>query len=596
MTEPQPTTGTRKRGGVASWACKTGFPPVFIFPLTPPERFGARNLYEFQMLMYRPLYWYGTDGQPSIDYDLSLAHPPEWSEDGLTVTVRLKPYEWSNGEPVNADNVMFWMHMLEVKKERYGGYVPGYFPDNLTSYRKVADDTVSFTFDRQYSHRWILMNQLSLITPMPRAWDRTADGPANATFDKADCAAVYEYLMEQNGDPVEESNHWRNTWPDSPVWSVVNGPWRLAEYSHDGLVRLVRNERYSGPHKPYLDEFRLVPTISDEEAYKQLVTGPDGVDAIQVGYLPFNYVTEPTDDPTVGGSNPFEERYRLVPQVLYQIHYFALNFNNPTVAGRIIGQTYFRQALQSTLDQDVAVVDIYKGYGYPTNGPIPTLPASDLVSPRQRNTPFPFDVDRARRLLTENGWDVSTTPAVCVNPGTGPGQAGEGIEAGTRLTFNLRYADGHPSLDEMMTRFQKAAAQAGIELKLFRIHPSVLVGEDTSPIPGKPSTWHMSCYNGGWVYGPNFYPTGEMLYRTGAGCNWGAYSDPKADELIDRTVVSDDIEDLYAFQDYIVEQNPVIWTPNFPLRLFEVAHELHGFEPINPLGFINPERWHYVEH
>ena len=59
-------------GGVATWACAPGFPPAVIFPFTPAERFGTRNRNEFQVLMYRPLYWIGSDGKPEIDYDLSL--------------------------------------------------------------------------------------------------------------------------------------------------------------------------------------------------------------------------------------------------------------------------------------------------------------------------------------------------------------------------------------------------------------------------------------------------------------------------------------------------------------------------------------------
>ena len=91
------------------------------------------------------------------------------------------------------------------------------------------------------------------------------------------------------------------------------------------------------------------------------------------------------------------------------------------------------------------------------------------------------------------------------------------------------------------------------------------------------------------------HPTGEVLFKTGAGSNYGRYSDPKADELIDRTVVSDDLGALYEYQDYIAEQVPVIWTPGFPLRLFEVDNDLRGFEPVNPYGMINPENWYYVE-
>ena len=68
-------------GGTASWACNPGFPPSTIFPFTPPERMGIRNLFEFQTLMYRPLYWLGRDGEPGVDYDLSPAEPPQWSEE-----------------------------------------------------------------------------------------------------------------------------------------------------------------------------------------------------------------------------------------------------------------------------------------------------------------------------------------------------------------------------------------------------------------------------------------------------------------------------------------------------------------------------------
>ena len=112
-----------------------------------------------------------------------------------------------------------------------------------------------------------------------------------------------------------------------------------------------------------------------------------------------------------------------MPQTAYCIRYFCLNYNNPRVTGKMFAQTYFRQALQSSLDQDWAVREIYQGYAYRQNGPMPMLPVTDLVSPRQREGawPLPFDVARAKQLLEDNGWDTSSTPAVCVRPGTGPG-------------------------------------------------------------------------------------------------------------------------------------------------------------------------------
>jgi peptide/nickel transport system substrate-binding protein len=587
------TTDRVVEGGVVTWACLPGFPPAVIFPFTPPERFGIRSLYEFQMLMYRPLYWIGRDGSPEVDYDLSLGERPEWDADGRTVTVRIKPWKWSNGETVCADNVIFWMNMLKRHGPRYGAYVEGYFPDNLVSYRKVAHDKVSFTFDKVYSRNWVLINQLTMITPMPRAWDRTADGPADASTDMDQVDAVYEFLMAENGDMVTEDNSHRVKWADSPVWSVVNGPWRLRSYTEDGVVTFVPNEHYSGPNPAKLAEFRQIPIQTDEQEYELLQADPG---AIQVGYLPLSYGTQPDNDPAKGGPNPLGETHTLVPQIMFNVRFMALNFNNPTVAGRMIHQPYIRQALQSCLDQDWVAREVLQGYGWRQDGPVPSLPSSDLVSPRLRGGQayWPFDPESARILLAENGWDVSVTPAVCVRPGTGPGEAGEGIPAGTTLSFSLRHVAGRPALARLMRQYQADAAKAGIGLRLSEVYGSTLVAEDGPgpSTPDNPRLWELSCWNGGWVYN---YPTGENLFQSGAGCNFSNYPDAMADELIARTVATDDLAELYAYQEYIADQTPVVFMPNFPQRLFEVAANLRGFTPVNPYGLINPENWYYVE-
>jgi peptide/nickel transport system substrate-binding protein len=592
-TPPQATPDGRKpiKGGTVTWACSPGFPPSTIFPFTPPERIGIRNLFEFQVLMFRPLYWLGKDGQPGVDYDLSLAEPPEWSDDGRSVTVTLKGWKWSNGETISADNIIFWVNMMAVKGPRFGSYSAGYLPDNLLSYEKVADNKVCFTFDKAYSKTWVLRNQLTLITPMPKAWDRTADDtPANASCDLADIPAVYDYLVSQNGEFTAESNEVRTGWPTSPVWSVVNGPWRLKSFSIDGAATFVPNEHYCGPNKPHLDEFRQMPVASDEDEYALLKAGPSGPDAIQVGFLPHGLDIQPF----VGGADPLEEHYRLVPQDVYCIRFLPFNFHNQTVAGRIFQQTYFRQALQCTLDQDTAIRDIFHGYAHRTTGPVPPVPDSEYLSPTQRNAPNPFDIARARKLLEDNGWDVSSTPAVCVRPGAGPGCAGDGIEAGDKLSFSLRYVEGRAALLQLMRLLETDAARAGIELRLEEVFGSVMVAEDHRPeTPETPHVWELNCWNGGWAfYGQ---PTGEILFKTGGGSNFAHYSDAKADELIAKTVTSDDITAMYEYQDYLAEQVPNVWTPGFPIRLLEIAKNLRGVEPINPYGMINPEDWYYVE-
>jgi peptide/nickel transport system substrate-binding protein len=145
-----------------------------------------------------------------------------------------------------------------------------------------------------------------------------------------------------------------------------------------------------------------------------------------------------------------------------------------------------------------------------------------------------------------------------------------------------------------MQQFHADAGKAGIELRLSEVYASVLVAQDGpgAPTPENPRRWELSCWNGGWVYN---HPTGENLFQSGASCNFSNYRDDRADELIAQTVTTDDPEALYAYQEYISEQAPVIFTPNFPRRLFEVASNLRGFTPVNPYGLITPENWYYVE-
>ncbi|HEX5113984.1 MAG TPA: ABC transporter substrate-binding protein [Pseudonocardiaceae bacterium] len=581
--------GTPRKGGVVTWASAPGFPPaVAIFPFVPVERIGTRNIQEFQALMFRTLYYFGSDGTPNVDWANSIGEPPQWSSDGLTCTIKVKPWQWSNGEPLCADNVLFWVNLMKVKGEKYGEYVPGYFPDNCTDYGKLTEDTVYFTFDKRYSQHWMLYNQFSTITPLPKAWDRTADGPANASGNLADVEAVYDYLMAEQGDPMAEDNRYRTAWPEHPLWSVVSGPWRLKSYTMDGVVTFVPNEHYSGPHKPYLDEFRQVPTESDEHEFAKLQEGPHADGGYQVGYLPLSMANEAVTDPNDSSANPVADNYTLVPQTAYCIRYFCLNYNNPTWKGKLFAQTYFRQALASCLDQDSAVRDIYQGRAYRQNGPVPMYPPSEHIAPSLRTGgPLPFDPARAKQLLADNGWDTSVFPAVCVRPEAG-------VPEGARLSVLMRYVEGRPALTRLMRQFRADCAKAGIDLRLEEVYGSVLVVEDAPCVACEetPCLWELTCWNGGWAY---HHPTGEILFRTNAGGNFGHYTDPRTDALIERTVTSDDPAVFHEYQEVIAREVPVIFTPNFPIRLLEVANTIKGFGPVNPYGFINPEYWYYAD-
>src|SRR5215467_16264351 len=101
----------------------------YIFPMASIQYFSVANFDQFQVLMVRPLYWFGTNGTVALNDQLSLAAEPQYSADGRTVTIHLKNYRWSNGQPVTSRDIEFWMNLLKANKQSWAAYVPGAFPD-----------------------------------------------------------------------------------------------------------------------------------------------------------------------------------------------------------------------------------------------------------------------------------------------------------------------------------------------------------------------------------------------------------------------------------------------------------------------------------
>jgi hypothetical protein len=76
--------GLSDNGNTATFAEVAGFTPNYIFPFEDPAHFGTWNYQNFSTLMFRPL--------------------------------------------------------LSVEKDNWGGFVPGYFPDNVSSWKAIGSD------------------------------------------------------------------------------------------------------------------------------------------------------------------------------------------------------------------------------------------------------------------------------------------------------------------------------------------------------------------------------------------------------------------------------------------------------------------------
>jgi peptide/nickel transport system substrate-binding protein len=576
---------TPVKGGTAIWAEPPASVPSYIFPYVDSANISNLNLFDLQYLMYRPLYWFGQNGQPQVDESLSLANPPVVS--GKTLTITLKHYMWSDGTQVTAQNVMFWLNMELAEPADYGAYTG--FPANMTSIKVVSPTEIQMTMSKAYSPTWVLYNDLSQVVPMPTAWDKTASGPSHCETTVSDCAAVYTYLNKQAEDVTGYAS--------SPIWGTVDGPWRLSSFNADGHISFVPNKAYSGPVKPKLSVFEEVPFTTDAAEY-DVLRSASSTSRITIGYLPDQDAPAKPASAAVG-SNPLSG-YTLDPLYPWGIDYYALNYQSSDGDhGAIFKQLYFRQALQYEMNQAAIIKGPLRGYGALTVGPVAATPATKWLSSKGRaGDPYPYNPTKAKDLLTSHGWNVvANGTSTCVKPGTAADECGAGITAGSALSFNFLYLTGTAWVQQEMTQLQSNASSIGIKLNL---EPKTL-GDVLSVAGGNcvvvkaPCNWDMANWGFGWSFSPDYLPTGDQLFQCGAVANSGGYCDKTNDSLIEQTLTNDNLSLFYQWQDYLAPQLPVMYQPNAAYTLTEVANNLKGYFPQSPTLSLTPEDWYFVK-
>jgi peptide/nickel transport system substrate-binding protein len=579
------TAGTPVNGGTATLAELPGTPPNYIFPFTDSSYISVSNVDLFQYLMFRPLYWFGNGASPTLNTTFSVANPPVWSSNGLTATITLKHYMWSNGQPVTAQNVIFWLNMEQaIGSTTYGAF--NGFPNSFVSgWKAVNATTLTLTMNKVYSSNWVLYNDLSQVTPMPEAWDVTASGPSHCSTVPSDCAAVYKYLDAQSRN--------MNGWGSSPLWSIVDGPWKLASFNSDGFAKLVPNPAYTGADKPHLAAFEELPFTTDAAEYDVLRAPGGGSNTIDVGYIPQANLQPKPAGATVG-PNPMSG-YTLDPWYQWGVSFYTMN-EQSTVSdhGAIFSQVYFRQAMAYLMNQEAVIAGPLKGYGFLTNGPIATQPVTPWLSPQAKIDQFTYNPTKAKSLLTSHGWSVQAGgTTTCTNASL----CGSGITAGTPLNFTFAYASGQAWISAELTQLQSNAAALGIKLNLKPEPFTQVVSADSGncKVASLPCNWDMADWGLGWSYAPDYLPTGEVLFMCGLPANSGGYCNSANDAMIKQTLSSSNQSLMFNWENYLGPQLPVEWQPNAPYQMTEVVDNLRGVLPQESTLNINPETWYYVK-
>lgn len=569
-------TGTSGSSSASSdsinYALPANFTPNWILPIGTAAHLNTNNV-SIAATLWEPLVAYdGSTGSIGWNKKASIASAADFAGDGKSVTITLGDRHWSDGKALTSRDVEFWYNLIRGNKKAWAGYSPGKAPDNWTSLKATDARHLTITFDKAYNSQWMLANELSLITPLPQhVWDKTGASAAVSDADRTAAGAqkVWTYLNTAAKDI--------GSYASNPLWKTVSGPYTVKSFSTAGKVVLRANGTYDGGEKAHIKTVNLMPftTTAAEE------------NALRAGSVDYGYI----DATDLDQKDSFTNRgYAVKPWTGWAITYMPYNFNNPTM-GPVFKQLYARQAVQMSVDQDGLVKAIFNGTAVPGYGPVPQAQKSNFVSDAQQNNPYPFSTAKASALLQSHGWTKQHGVMVCTRPGTSASQCGAGVKAGTKFQLEVLSQSGSAVTDNMMSAIQSSLAKSGIGFSIKTAPVNSVLSQTPQCTSDQPiCKWQLSFFGtaGSWYF-PAF-PTGDSLFQSKGGSNFGNYSNPDVDKLITATTTANSQTAMQDYSAALAKDLPVIWLPEPDYQISVVKNGLGGFSQ-DSLANFHPAQW-----
>ncbi|MGW5472179.1 peptide ABC transporter substrate-binding protein [Streptomyces chartreusis] len=545
-----------------NYALPANFTPNWILPIGTAAHLNTNNI-SIANTLWEPLIAYdGSTGEIGWNKAGSVATAADFAPGNKSVRITLGDRHWSDGKPITSRDVRFWFDLIKANKTEWAGYNPGQAPDNWTSFEAEDDRHFTITFDKAYNPQWMLANELSSITPLPRhVWDKGGD--AKQVWKDLNDAAKNIAGYEKN-----------------PLWKTISGPYAVKSYSTAGKVVLTANKKYDGGEMPAVPTVNLLPFTTAEAEKNALRSG-----TVDYGYIEATDLDQ-KDSFTAQG-------YEVKPWSGWAITYMPYNFNNPAM-GAVFKQLYARQAVQRSIDQRSLAEVVFNGTAVAGYGPVPQGQASDFVSQAQKDNPYPFSTTAARELLTGHGWTERGGVMTCTDPGTGAAQCGAGVAEGTKFEMQVLSQSGSTVTDNMMSAIQSSLAKTGIKFTIKTAPVNSVLAQTPQCEADQPlCKWQLSFFGtaGSWYF-PAF-PTGDSLFQSGGGSNFGNYSNPAVDRLISASTTSSSTKAVQDYSAALAEDLPVIWLPEPVYQISVVRKGLGGFAQ-DSLANFHPAQWKWT--
>jgi peptide/nickel transport system substrate-binding protein len=563
-----PSGGTAAKGGTITFGQLTGSTPTYIFPIIPGANASVYTADFFQDIMYLPLYNTPVGGTPEVNYAVSIGKKPIFSNGDKTVTINMNTnYRWSNGQPVDANDLVFDIDLLKqaVKESaaNWSAYTPGQFPDSVVSLKETGKYTVVITLNKAYNPSYFLNNQIEGdLVPMPSTvWNvASAGGPHLNYAVPANAKKIYDYLAKIGGE--------LSSFGTNPLWKVADGPFKISSFNTtNSSWTMVANPDFGGSPKPAFSKLDGVTYTGLTPELNAVRTGSLDIDTVDFSQIP--------QVSTIRAAG-----YSVYGYPALSFNYAVFNFKDKTGHfNSIIKQLYVRQALVHLENQPAYLTGIFKGAGVVAAGPVPSLPPTPFTPANADTILYPYSPSTAVSLLRSHGWKVVPGgQTVCEKAGTGSGDCGAGIPKGTPFTFTWYYIPAAEQVQESLeseafASEAKEAAGINIELKEKTFNYLIANLDDANPADAKYTNLWGAMDFGGFTLDAD--PTTSSIFNTTGDYNLGAYSDPTADKLINDSVYGSNPKAVTNEASYLTKNVPALFIPNGDL-IYAVSNKIGG--------------------
>jgi peptide/nickel transport system substrate-binding protein len=353
-------------------------------------------------------------------------------------------------------------------------------------------------------------------------------------------SAVLLPALAFSGFSILPKHLWEGVKPEevpARLKPIGTGPFKFEEYVPASHIALVANDKYFR-EKPGVDKlvFRFIPQIQSAQA---------ALEAGEINALT-NYAAPPYRDLARYRN---DQRYTVVAWNHYVTYGLTFNFKVKPFDDRRV-----REAIMRAIDRKKIVDVAYAGVPQPVRNAGPLTPAVAWAF-KQDAPDFAFDVTKAQALMDQTGLPKDA----------------QGMRIKTTLDFRISVAGD----DDALVLVKDMLKAIGIDLTLNQLDAAAYldkvqnkknfalayVGTGTGPDPDQ-LTLH---------------------YRTSGSFNYGSYSNPQLDELLDKAGQSSgqDIRKplYYQIQDSVATE--LVRAPIFYQVNAEVwSREFEGRKPV----------------